>query len=121
MAGESMSYPLRYGYSLVGRVAKCGEGVDPEKFIGKVVFTFSPHSSWVVADVGGVSLVPEVRLDRVVLFTAMFVRQYRRELSYHGCLAARSCLLPRQRYELPNEWPYYTAMCSSSLETWMGD
>lgn len=60
MAGESMAYPLRYGYSLVGRVAKCGAGVDPEKFDGKLVFSFSPHSSWVVADADGVMLVPEV-------------------------------------------------------------
>lgn len=60
MAGESMSYPLKYGYSLVGRVAKCGGGVDPEKFLGKLVFAFSPHSTWVVADADGVMLVPEV-------------------------------------------------------------
>lgn len=60
MAGESMSYPLRYGYSLVGRVARCGAGVDPEKFLGKLVFAFSPHSSWVLADADGVMLVPEV-------------------------------------------------------------
>lgn len=60
MAGESMSYPLRYGYSLVGRVAKCGGDVDPEKFLGKLVFAFSPHSSWVLADADGVMLVPEV-------------------------------------------------------------
>eukprot|EP00903_Cladosiphon_okamuranus_P008819 g8446.t1 len=59
MAGESMSYPLRYGYSLVGRVAKCGEGVDSEKYLGKLVFAFSPHSSWVLADADGVMLVPE--------------------------------------------------------------
>ncbi|CAN0537447.1 unnamed protein product, partial [Ectocarpus sp. 8 AP-2014] len=59
MAGESMSYPLKYGYSLVGRVAKCGGGVDPDKFLGKLVFAFSPHSTWVVADADGVMLVPE--------------------------------------------------------------
>ncbi len=63
MAGESMAYPLRYGYSLVGRVAKCGAGVDPEKFDGKLVFSFSPHSSWVVADADGVMLIPEVMYD----------------------------------------------------------
>ncbi|CAN0288009.1 unnamed protein product, partial [Laminaria digitata] len=59
MAGESMSYPLRYGYSLVGRVARCGKGVDADKFVGKFVFAFSPHSRWVVADADGVMLVPE--------------------------------------------------------------
>ena len=62
MAGESMSYPLKYGYSLVGRVATCGRGVDAKKFLGKLVFAFSPHSRWVVADAdGGVMLVPEVK------------------------------------------------------------
>ncbi|CBJ25487.1 conserved unknown protein [Ectocarpus siliculosus] len=59
MAGESMSYPLKYGYSLVGRVSKCGGGVDPDKFLGKLVFAFSPHSARVVADADGVMLVPE--------------------------------------------------------------
>lgn len=69
MAGETMSYPLRYGYSMVGRVAKCGQGVDASKILGKLVFTFSPHSSWVVADAGGVMLVPEVGRDRVLVAT----------------------------------------------------
>lgn len=57
-----MSYPLRYGYSLVGRVTRCGEGVDAEKFLGKLVFSFSPHSSWVKVDAGSVMVVPEVSL-----------------------------------------------------------
>lgn len=60
MAGESMSYPLRYGYSLVGRVAGCGEGVDADKFAGKLVFAFSPHASWPMADAEAVMMVPEV-------------------------------------------------------------
>ena len=67
-----MEYPLRYGYSLVGRVAKCGAGVDPDKFAGKLVFTFSPHSSWVVADADAVMLVPEV-LYWLVLYCKRFI------------------------------------------------
>lgn len=55
-----MSYPLRYGYSLVGRVAECGPGVDLEKFMGKLVFAFSPHCSWVTADADAVMIVPKV-------------------------------------------------------------
>lgn len=69
-----MSYPLKYGYSLVGRVAKCGAGVDPNQFLGKLVFSFSPHSSWVVADADGVMLVPEVTQFTIaaVCFMALF-------------------------------------------------
>lgn len=60
MAGEAMAYPLRYGYSLVGRVVECGRGVESEKLLGKLVFTFSPHCSWVTADADSVMIVPEV-------------------------------------------------------------
>lgn len=60
MSGEGMAYPLRYGYSLVGRVIKCGARVDADKAAGKLVSTFSPHSSWVMADANAVMLVPEV-------------------------------------------------------------
>ena len=73
MAGESMSYPLKYGYSLVGRVARCGGGVDAEKFLGKLVFAFSPHSRWVVADADGVMLVPEVTIVFGGFFLPFFV------------------------------------------------
>lgn len=55
-----MAYPLAYGYSLVGRVTRCGESVeDAEDIIGKLVFTFSPHSSRVIVDRDRVHLVPD--------------------------------------------------------------
>lgn len=60
MAGERMSYPLRYGYSLVGKVVRCGAGVAPEEFLGRLVFSFSPHSRYVRADAGSVMVVPQV-------------------------------------------------------------
>lgn len=38
------AYPLKYGYSLVGRVVQVGEGVAPE-WQGQAVFAFHPHES----------------------------------------------------------------------------
>lgn len=37
-------YPLRYGYSAVGRVTQVGEAVD-ETWIGRLVFAFNPHET----------------------------------------------------------------------------
>eukprot|EP00553_Chaetoceros_curvisetus_P002942 CAMPEP_0204628454 /NCGR_PEP_ID=MMETSP0717-20131115/15861_1 /ASSEMBLY_ACC=CAM_ASM_000666 /TAXON_ID=230516 /ORGANISM="Chaetoceros curvisetus" /LENGTH=269 /DNA_ID=CAMNT_0051645057 /DNA_START=1 /DNA_END=810 /DNA_ORIENTATION=+ len=55
-----MKYPLAYGYSLVGIVTRCADDVaDADDIIGKMVFTFSPHSSHVIVDRNSVQLVPE--------------------------------------------------------------
>ncbi|CAM9555661.1 unnamed protein product, partial [Phaeothamnion confervicola] len=60
MAGQTMTYPMRYGYSLVGRVVHCGAEVErPEGLLGRLVFAFSPHASVVVVDYDSVMLVPE--------------------------------------------------------------
>eukprot|EP00977_Amphora_coffeiformis_P007019 scaffold1519_cov166-Amphora_coffeaeformis.AAC.19 len=59
MEGQRMSFPLAYGYCLVGRVIECGDGVDTESLNGKLVFTFSPHASEVVANADSVHLIPE--------------------------------------------------------------
>lgn len=60
MADESMEYPLAYGYSLVGRVVACGADVeDADSLIGKLVFTFSAHSSRVIIDRDACQLVPD--------------------------------------------------------------
>ncbi len=60
MADERMAYPLSYGYSLVGRVTRCGSQVqDASDLIGRLVFTFSPHSSHVIADRDAVQVVPD--------------------------------------------------------------
>lgn len=59
MEDASMAYPLAYGYSLVGEVTRCGSAVpDADELIGRLVFTFSPHSSHVVVDRGAIQLVP---------------------------------------------------------------
>jgi threonine dehydrogenase-like Zn-dependent dehydrogenase len=60
MADERMAYPLSYGYSLVGRVTRCGSDVeDGEELVGRLVFTFSPHSSHVIVDRSALQVIPE--------------------------------------------------------------
>jgi NADPH:quinone reductase-like Zn-dependent oxidoreductase len=57
---ERMTYPLSYGYSLVGRVIECGSDVvDASYILGRRVFTFSPHASQVLTDRVNVHIVPE--------------------------------------------------------------
>mmetsp|Transcript_29466 Transcript_29466/g.53990 ORF Transcript_29466/g.53990 Transcript_29466/m.53990 type:complete len:993 (-) Transcript_29466:359-3337(-) len=59
MADESMSYPLAYGYSLVGIVTECGSDVqDAKALLGRLVFTFSPHSTHVICERDAIHLVP---------------------------------------------------------------
>jgi len=58
MEDERMAYPLSYGYCLVGVVVDCGSDVSRQGFMGKTVFTFSPHSSHVVTDADAVQIVP---------------------------------------------------------------
>ena len=60
MTTERMAYPLSYGYCLVGTVVECGEDVkDAHSLLGKLVFTFSPHSSQVVVDREAIQVVPD--------------------------------------------------------------
>lgn len=42
--GGSLAYPLKYGYSMVGRVVALGSGVDAS-WQGRLVFAFHPHES----------------------------------------------------------------------------
>jgi len=66
-----MEYPLAYGYSLVGRVVACGSNVDAA-LIGRLVFTFSPHSSRVVVDRDAVQLVPDgISAEDAVFFPSV--------------------------------------------------
>ena len=51
------SYPLRYGYSVVGTVTSVGDGVDPA-WEGRTVFGFNPHESHFVADPNDLHPVP---------------------------------------------------------------
>jgi 2-desacetyl-2-hydroxyethyl bacteriochlorophyllide A dehydrogenase len=56
--GGSFSYPLKYGYSAVGRVTEMGQGVDPD-WLGRIVFAFQPHASHFLAHPEELIPVPE--------------------------------------------------------------
>jgi len=53
-----ISYPLKYGYSTVGKVAAVGPGVDPA-WTGKRVFAFHPHESLFAAYLPELLEIPE--------------------------------------------------------------
>ncbi len=55
---DGFSYPLKYGYSLVGRVIEIGEQVEAG-WLGKLVFCFHPHESCFFASPGELLQVPE--------------------------------------------------------------
>lgn len=54
----SLSYPLQYGYSVVGRVTATGRGVD-STWEDRRVFAFHPHESRFCVPVSDVQAVPE--------------------------------------------------------------
>jgi hypothetical protein len=58
---KDMEYPMRYGYSLVGRVVACGPGIKADKYMGKRMFAFSPHASHALVPATSAMIVPEVR------------------------------------------------------------
>ncbi len=55
---RELSYPLRYGYSSVGRIVKAGDGVDPA-LVGRLAFAFMPHASAACVPVDLAVPVPE--------------------------------------------------------------
>ena len=59
MRTERMSYPLSYGYCLVGVVVDCGDEVSRSDFIGKKVFAFSPHATYIVTDANAIQIIPD--------------------------------------------------------------
>jgi threonine dehydrogenase-like Zn-dependent dehydrogenase len=54
---EQFSYPLKYGYALVGHVQGLGHGVDPS-WLGRRVFAFHPHESHFVTPLPNLHPVP---------------------------------------------------------------
>ena len=57
LAGSG-EFPLKYGYSAVGRVSRCGLGVDPS-WMGRLVFAFQPHQSVFTLPVENLLIVPK--------------------------------------------------------------
>jgi len=71
MADKSMEYPLAYGYSLVGRIVACGSNVD-ESLVGRLAFTFSPHSTRLLVDRDAIQLVPDgISAEDAVFFPSV--------------------------------------------------
>ncbi len=56
LSGE-FAYPLKYGYSCVGKVIELGEGVSPE-WLNQLAFAFQPHQSHFTASVSDLIKVP---------------------------------------------------------------
>ncbi|GMI10452.1 hypothetical protein TrRE_jg7195 [Triparma retinervis] len=56
MTASSFSYPLTYGYCLVGKVMRAGS--ESEHLLNATVFSFSPHSTSVTAKASSVIVVP---------------------------------------------------------------
>ncbi len=54
----SFSYPMKYGYSAVGRVVDTGKDVDP-KWRDSLVMAFNPHESHFIADPDMLMLFPD--------------------------------------------------------------
>lgn len=57
LAGD-LAFPLKFGYSLVGRVVETGPEVSPD-WRGQRVFAFHPHESMFVAGTDDLTLVPD--------------------------------------------------------------
>ncbi len=55
---SQFTYPLKYGYCLVGEVLEAGKGVD-RSWIGRRVFVFHPHQSLFLARPSELIPVPE--------------------------------------------------------------
>jgi len=53
-----LTFPLKYGYSLIGRVIKTGTGVDPS-WLNKTIFSFHPHESHFKATLDEIIEIPE--------------------------------------------------------------
>jgi 2-desacetyl-2-hydroxyethyl bacteriochlorophyllide A dehydrogenase len=67
----SFEYPLKYGYSAVGRVIACGKAVPPD-WEGRLVFAFNPHESLFLADAQSLlPLPPEISPEEAVFLPNM--------------------------------------------------
>lgn len=51
------SYPLKYGYSVVGEIIACGEEIE-QTVLGKLVFAFQPHATHFVAPFDSLHVLP---------------------------------------------------------------
>jgi 2-desacetyl-2-hydroxyethyl bacteriochlorophyllide A dehydrogenase len=68
LAGD-VRFPLKYGYSAVGRIIETGAGVS-EGWQGRLVFCFNPHESHFVAPLADVMPVPPALSPEEAAFLA---------------------------------------------------
>lgn len=66
--GGQFQFPLKYGYSAVGRVIELGPEVDAA-WLGRTAFAFNPHESHFIADTASLFPLP----DQVETETALFL------------------------------------------------
>jgi 2-desacetyl-2-hydroxyethyl bacteriochlorophyllide A dehydrogenase len=68
LQGDTLSYPISYGYACVGEVEALGPGVD-DSWEGASVFSFQPHVSRFVASTDAVVRLPDSvdRADAVMI------------------------------------------------------
>jgi 2-desacetyl-2-hydroxyethyl bacteriochlorophyllide A dehydrogenase len=64
---KPFQYPLRYGYSCVGRVVAVGARVDPE-WLGRRVFAFHPHVSHFTIPIAELIPLPDFVPDEDAIF-----------------------------------------------------
>ena len=57
MQTTAPTYPMAYGYSLVGSVTGVGAGV-PLSLVGQTVFVFAPHAAAALVDADGLIRIP---------------------------------------------------------------
>jgi 2-desacetyl-2-hydroxyethyl bacteriochlorophyllide A dehydrogenase len=71
LARESVRYPLKYGYAVVGRVAQVGRDIDPA-MEGILVLAFHPHESCFVTTPDALIELPsDMPPDKAVLLPTM--------------------------------------------------
>jgi 2-desacetyl-2-hydroxyethyl bacteriochlorophyllide A dehydrogenase len=64
---DHFGYPLKYGYSAVGKVITLGPGVDLA-WKGRTVFAFNPHESHFIAPVTGLIPLPQRMTPETAVF-----------------------------------------------------
>jgi len=64
---DPFGYPLKYGYSTVGRVIALGPGVDPA-WQGRLVIAFNPHESHFIAPLASLIPLPEGMTPETAVF-----------------------------------------------------
>ncbi len=65
---ETFSYPVQYGYSVVGEVVKAGNKID-QKWVGRRIFAFNAHEAYFSVDLNSVIEIP----DEISYLDALFL------------------------------------------------